>query len=367
MSTEKNSEIWSTRLQRELLALTTDNASQETTEEVKVALPPFVKVEKHELNIEKGDCIVAFKIDLPSKKKEEGGDNNETTSMIVTLNASLKKKADGSVDQGSAAYPFLKPLAILSSGASAFPEGSTIKDHDLIDIEIDWTPSLHLTDAILNIALKIKECILQNEPFHPAAIPESNDPVEEMAHKARKFGASVTQGFRASMQKAIGSSEKKKKKLKNPFKKSPTKKADGAAGEVRIGQEINMLEAPWVDCQGVYSCKAIRRPKFVEEKIAAAELQGERQEQVRDSIFDEDDGDVPNDISDYMKMQAGSIGQVCLSTVYARKEDSWYVQYIIILTEPIHFCFIFLLPRLQMLVLQVLVPCSAVSPSLQKV
>ena len=356
MSSEKNSEIWSTRLQRELLALTTDNASQETTEEVKVALPSFVSIEKHELNIEKGHCNVAFKIVLPNKKSGDGGEE-ETLSMIVTLDASLKKKADGSVDQNAPGYPFLKPLAILSSGASSFPEGSTIQDNDMIDIEIDWTPSLHLTDAILNIALKIKECISQDEPFHPAAIPESSDPVNEMAQKAKSFGSSVTKGFRASMQKATGSIEKKKKGLKLPFKKSPTKKSS-VAGEVRIGQEINMLEAPWVDCQGVYSCKAIRRPKFVDEKIAAAEVPADEQEQVRTSIFEHDDGKVPDDLSDFMKLQAGGVGQVCLFRGQRYIEfNSYSVAYN---------AFPFNL-RWQMPVYPVQVPCSAVLLSQRRV
>jgi hypothetical protein len=36
---------------------------------------------------------------------------------------------------------------------------------------------------------------------------------------------------------------------------------------VAVGDEINWLEEPWVQAHGVYSCKAIRRPAFVEQMM----------------------------------------------------------------------------------------------------
>ena len=74
-----------------------------------------------------------------------------------------------------------------------------------------------------------------------------------------------------------------------------------------------MLEAPWVDCQGVYSCKAIRRPAFVDDAIAVA-AQSTEENQVR-SMLDDDDK-VPDNLGDYMRLQAGSIGQVCVIYVW---------------------------------------------------
>ena len=90
-----------------------------------------------------------------------------------------------------------------------------------------------------------------------------------------------------------------------------------------------MLEAPWVDCQGVYSCKAIRRPKFVEEAIKLAvpkdtknnndaDDNNNNQEQVRrvsTSLLDEDSdqGPVPEAFGEYMRIQAGGVSQVCLA------------------------------------------------------
>ena len=79
-----------------------------------------------------------------------------------------------------------------------------------------------------------------------------------------------------------------------------------------------MLEAPWVECQGVYSCKAIRRPAFVEEAIAVAAKSSEARakDQVRPFAVSEDgDGKVPSNLGDFMLSQAGTVAQVCLPTV----------------------------------------------------
>ena len=46
---------------------------------------------------------------------------------------------------------------------------------------------------------------------------------------------------------------------------------------VRIGDEINLLEEPWVDAQGVYACKAVRRPAFVTDAMALAEEKADQQ------------------------------------------------------------------------------------------
>jgi hypothetical protein len=336
MAAERNAEIWSTRLQRELLVLTTDNASDDAKEAVAGVLPPFVTVKDHELDITKGTCTVSFLLDLPEakkKKKEAGSDLDATEKteaesvakdpVVLALNASLSKKPDGSIDTVAVTYPFLKPVAILVSGAENFPNGSTIKNGDLIDIEMDWTPSLHLTDAILNISLKTKESMLQGEPFHPSADKAKGDPVEEVMSKAKRIGASFSKGLRGLTDKSEKPEGEKKKGLRLGRKKKKEKKAVATSsnpGEIRIGDEINMLEAPWVDCQGVYSCKAIRRPAFVDEAMATATKTTEASEgsgassgaQVRSqSVFDGDDGKVPNDFGDYMRLQAGGVSQVC--------------------------------------------------------
>jgi len=250
-SAERNTEIWSTRLQRELLALTTDNASAEAQEEIMSVLPNFVSVKDHELSIERGTCVISFYV----RPKE-----SMSNPIIVSLDASLQRKESGELDPLAVAYPFLKPLAVLKSGSKCFPKGSTIREGDYVDIEMDWTPSLHLTDAILNIGLKIKESILQSEPFHPAIMEDPKlDPLGEMANTAKRMAASA----RSSLTKLTKTND-------SAPKKRTIRKKRGKRDQIRIGDEISMLDAPWVDCQGVYSCKAIRRPKFVEEAMAKA-------------------------------------------------------------------------------------------------
>jgi len=294
---EKSAEIWSTRLQRELLAMTTDNASEEAKKEMTAVLPSFCSIKEHSLDIERGNCTITCLLDLPkaanaasdkvNEKSEEGKEDkpeeSETTTekssseekadatdpITVTFDVSLKKKANGSVDISAVSYPFLKPKAILASGYGNFPTGSTIQDGDCIEIEIDWTPSLHLSDTVLNVALKIKESLSQGEAFHAAETdPDKGskaDITNDVVSKAKKLGSTFSAGFRNQKSRMSGLGRKKR---------APRPKA--TASEVRIGDEINMLEAPWVDCQGVYSCKAIRRPKFAEEAIKAAELKEKR-------------------------------------------------------------------------------------------
>ena len=117
-------------------------------------------------------------------------------------------------------------------------------------MDLDWTPSLHLTDAIMNIALKIKESILQKEAFHAAS--------------ARTTSSAVQNTF-AAFGKAFSGKGRGKPKKTAHKKKKPT-----TPGEVRIGDEIDLLQEPWVGAHGVYWCKAIRRPQFVEKVIQAA-------------------------------------------------------------------------------------------------
>ncbi len=315
MSGERNTEIWSTRLQRELLELTCEDSPKDA---VQTVLPPFASYKDHELNIENGNCAVSFLVNLPGKD-----DETEPSPIVVTLDSSLQKKQDGTVDPIAVAYPFLKPTAILQSGASRFPEGSSIKDGDMIDIEMDWTPSLHLTDAILNIGLKIKESISQGESFHPAPPSIRQHPVGDMVDRAKRLGNTFSKGIRglASHDKAEGDVQKrgmripvparKKKEMKAP---KETKSPKANPGEVRIGDEINMLEAPWVDCQGVYSCKAIRRPVFVEDAMALAAQIVKKEGPSSDhqvSPADGGDGEVPSDLKEFMQVQAGGLTKVC--------------------------------------------------------
>ena len=295
-TSQRNAEIWSTRVQRELLALTTDNAPEQDKQDTQGVLPPFMKVKEHQLDIAAGTCAVSFLVEIVGERKKRqsvspraGGAVVETETVpdaadagnnadiedkaivTITLDASLVKKADGTLDTAAPAYPFLPPRARLASGASCFPEGSTIQDGDLVAIDCDWTPSLHLSDAILNIGLKVKESILQQEPFHAAKLVDKDPFLEDMLSGARAIGDKLGRSLRGLSFKSGGTEEEKRKK-KKPTKKKPEKPAS-SPGEIRIGDEINLLEPPWVESQGIYSCKAVRRPEFVEAAIQHAALE----------------------------------------------------------------------------------------------
>jgi hypothetical protein len=294
---QRNAEIWSTRVQRELLALTTENAPEQDKKDTQGVLPPFMTVKEHQLDIAAGTCVVSFLVEIVGKRKKrlsvspkagaaetdsaaegkpgEAGENvddsDDKAVVTITLDASLVKRADGTLDTVAPAYPFLPPRARVTEGASCFPEGSTIQNGDLVTIDCDWTPSLHLSDAVLNIGLKVKESILQQEPFHPARGTDKDPLLEDMLSGARAIGDKLGRSLRGFGFKAGGTDEAKKKKKKQTKKK--TEKPTTPPGEVRIGDEINLLEPPWVESQGIYSCKAVRRPEFVEAAIQHAALE----------------------------------------------------------------------------------------------
>ena len=267
-SAQHNAEIWSTRIQRELLALTTDNADAESTDEVRSMIPPFVRVKQHSLEIETGTCVVDFEIEIKSSAEE-------TNVIVVSVDVSLPKRADGSINTGAVCYPFAAPKVRLASGQDCFPEGSTIRDGNSVSIDLDWTPSLHLTDAIMNISLKVKESILQGETFHPAREPEV-DPVDEIHKGARRLATSLSKGATSLGKSATSLTKALSPQGRKPRARKPAPKKTSVA-DIKIGDEINMLEEPWVEAHGVYSCKAIRRPGFVTKAIESAMQKQEQQ------------------------------------------------------------------------------------------
>jgi hypothetical protein len=321
-------DVWSTRIQRELLALVTDNGDAEA----RSMLPPFCKVLEHKLDIEAGTCALAFAVEISvptvtTVAEKDAEDTSYATpktttvkrTVVVTLDASLPmlKNADGTVngvDTSKTSYPFMEPTAVLTDGKDVFPPGSTIQVGDKITMDLDWTPSLHLTDAILNLGLKIKESVLQGEPFHAAAPTQeeqqqqqqhlhSEFPVDEVAKSARRFASSISKGAKGvanvfSPRAPKASSPKGTVAAIPASKNKPLKKKKGvaaavapsassmsaasaatAASKVQIGDEINLLEDPWVEAHGVYSCKAIRRPDFIQDTMARAAASKEKEEQ----------------------------------------------------------------------------------------
>lgn len=255
--------------------------------EARSMLPPFTTVKEHVLDFAAGTCVVTVQVDVVSGK----GEDATTSAVIVGMEASLSKHVDGSANPKSPSYPFVPPVARLMSGQAAFPPGSTIEEGDLINMDLDWTPSLHLTDAILNIGLKIRESVLQAEPFHPAAAvdPDEDDAIDKVVNEvvgevtrgARRFASRIGSfGKKAFSPKAAGNN-KNSAALRTPRSSGNNQKTSSPNAvttpvDVKIGDEINLLEEPWVAAHGLYSCKAIRRPPFIEEVMVSAQKKEEQ-------------------------------------------------------------------------------------------
>lgn len=324
-------EIWAHRLQREILALTEEGEDKNDI----AVLPPFIKVQSHKLDIKEGFCNVNFaitvegverapsgpvaadkdlkeKVDSALGGKDSEHDDGETTAeteeadaakippeapeptkfkvqVVITLDASLQRNL--TVFSASSSYPFFKPRATLTSGAEHFT-ATKIKNGDEIQIDCDWTPSLHLNDAALNIALKVRESIKRGEPCLKVVTKRSieDDLMKEVRADISKAGAKMSSFFSDLKNKASavaeeldqavasGSSGRKQEGdgAASPAPKRkillPTKKTEKApkppakivtVDNIAMGDEIDLSCDPWNKAVGMYPCKALRRPEFV--------------------------------------------------------------------------------------------------------
>jgi hypothetical protein len=366
MPERNHTEIWSTRLQREIVAL---ESSDDESKKIEL-LPPFIKTIGHKFNFEGGKAKILFRIDVElsdeaqatsgateADEKKEGGSGNEdavsadadadadadgegtndkdksesddaTTTetggadegdkinprVILLLDASLYWRPDSTAAPTSSpqCYPFVKPIAIIRSGSNLFSSRSTIRDGDEVDIDLDWTPSIHLSDAATNVALKIRECVKTGEPLHPAKrdddiedgglsgslLREAREAKESLLETKKAVGAIFSSGFSSLSAKSQSASKSMTKGLFSLGESLSTfaeagassKRGDNGEKEVvpteesppeevtqkvvkdvpDIGDEIDLSDEPWSQCIGMYSCKAIKRPAFVEEAIAVA-------------------------------------------------------------------------------------------------
>mmetsp|Transcript_13886 Transcript_13886/g.33635 ORF Transcript_13886/g.33635 Transcript_13886/m.33635 type:complete len:771 (-) Transcript_13886:40-2352(-) len=443
---DRNKEIWSTRLQREILAL---ESSDDESKKIEL-LPPFIKTTGHTLNLEGGIAKIEFRIDVElaeeakriaddvntgqeeagDKEAEEGGNADENEGrksanedenkgdkkeidadaggeakdaadkeaeepgnedenegeknanedddkgdtkevdanaggeaknaeepekaeaesetatdtltedtpqkdeidhhVVLVLDASLYWRPDSSSPQSTSppCYPFRKPLAIVKSGSHLFWGGSTIRDGDEVDIDLDWTPSIHMSDAVTNVALKIRECIKRGEPLHAtqrddydeddgisgSILREAREAKESLLETKKAVGAIFSSGFsslsakgssiaakgqsaRSSMSKnfqymgeslsnfaeagAIGKVGKYDEKEASGEERAPKEKTKKEVKAIPdIGDEIDLSDSPWNRCIGMYSCKAIKRPAFVEAIIAEASKNQKQEKEV---------------------------------------------------------------------------------------
>jgi hypothetical protein len=386
-------EIWSTRLQKELLALTSDD-DQNNKKDIGV-LPPFITVKEHNLNLTDGKCTISFGIEVDvvkpavdnnenendidndkvtnekAESKEEGSEetvdknsseedktttdnaatNTETSTpststpttttaeVIVTLDASLQYRFGSNTPDSSLSYPFFKPKAFISSGSEILPSSAQIQNGGLLQIDCDWTPSLHLNDAALNIALKVRESVRRGEGClkleQDVAKAEEDDSfdtkvssffsslktrataiVEEVDSKidvAMREKPSVLKKMKekASVVKEKASAAKDKAKANAKAAPTPTKVV--TEENVKIGDLIDLSQSPWNNAVGMYPCRAIRRPDFVEEAMKRAEKSNTTkvsEDYDMNNNYDEDENEIPHWSQNYLQLQAGSVFQV---------------------------------------------------------
>ncbi len=360
--TNRNTEIWATRLQREILAL---ESSDDESKKIEL-LPSFIKTIGHTLSIERGFAKIEFRVDveLPDEASradddvtagEEGGGatakeetegkasadvdgstgreeiplKSEDTSaeteivgegkndphVVLVLDASMYLTPGSANSQKSnpQSYPFQQPIAIIKSGSYLFSGGSTIRDGDEVQIDLDWTPSIHLSDAATNVALKIRECVRIGEPLHPAKkdelieedsfsesiLREAREARETLLETKKAVASIFTSGLSTltakgstagkSMSKGLFSLGESLSSYAEGGPRSNLAEDDSQDDVIReealhpeeegqkiikdvpdIGEEINLSDEPWNQCIGMYSCKAIKRPAFVEDAITKA-------------------------------------------------------------------------------------------------
>jgi hypothetical protein len=375
-------DIWSTRLQKEILALVADNDDDNAAAAAAAAskkdigiLPPFITVKEHNLDLIQGKCSVSFAIQVEASstdfipttpptptpitttastsadkendndndnnndEKESSIPNNENTNnetipskstqpspvVIITLDASLQRPVTiGSIIHNepdiSLSYPFFKPKAFLTSGAELLPSSTGISNGSMIPIDCDWTPSLHLNDAVLNIALKVRESIKRDEPCLKAEHLDSTTTLESIDSKVSSFFSSLKTkasaivedvdskldvAMRDNNNNSSNSSTNSKLTLlkkRGEYKPAPTKAV--TEENVEIGDIIELSQGPWNKAVGMYPCNAIRRPVFIEEAMKAVS-DAQQSEKVSEELENE------NELNqNYLRLQSGSVFQV---------------------------------------------------------
>jgi len=384
MSTDRTAEIWSTRLQRELLALSEssqqqpppttttpketdinneeensskeDDNNKEVTKQKKVSkanadialLPPFIKFNNHILEIEQGICKVSFDIDVCPKKKEEeekkkeedededGKDDTTTTTVAstedgevgtvvtdmptivsITLDVSLERNSEGEPIANPNTYPFQKPKAILTNGEELFPPNSDICNGDYLEVDCDWTPSLHLSDAALNVSLKIRECIRKGFPFRKSEIAGELDDGED--DEDRDTILSRIMGNISSVA-AAASAQLQQQNTESEGLSSPRQQQQQHLGIIHIGDEVNLNEEPFSLCAGMFTVKPIRRPDFMEAEITQSAVRRQQLTAASGNMTstmgvptfeeDADENEIPSGLGSYMMLQAGGIKKV---------------------------------------------------------
>jgi len=244
------------------------------------------------------DSSEVAEVDTEAEAEQNEDEEKFKVRVVITMDASLTRRHASF--NASRSYPFFKPSAFVSSGASHLPSSTNIKDGDEIQIDCDWTPSLHLNDAALNIALKVKESIKRGEPCLKVVRKERDESIMDEVAADFSAGATKVASFFSDLKTkasavaeeldhAVGNNNansegnREKTSMKRPnFKPKRFRKKDQNAEDVEtkvvtdenvaIGDEINLAMNPWNAAVGLYPCNAIRRPEFVVQSMSVVNL-----------------------------------------------------------------------------------------------
>eukprot|EP00554_Chaetoceros_debilis_P007634 CAMPEP_0194075874 /NCGR_PEP_ID=MMETSP0149-20130528/2777_1 /TAXON_ID=122233 /ORGANISM="Chaetoceros debilis, Strain MM31A-1" /LENGTH=715 /DNA_ID=CAMNT_0038756465 /DNA_START=94 /DNA_END=2241 /DNA_ORIENTATION=- len=244
------------------------------------------------------DSSEVAEVDTEAEAEQNEDEEKFKVRVVITMVASLTRRHASF--NASRSYPFFKPSAFVSSGASHLPSSTNIKDGDEIQIDCDWTPSLHLNDAALNIALKVKESIKRGEPCLKVVRKERDESIMDEVAADFSAGATKVASFFSDLKTkasavaeeldhAVGNNNansegnREKTSMKRPnFKPKRFRKKDQNTEDVEtkvvtdenvaIGDEINLAMNPWNAAVGLYPCNAIRRPEFVVQSMSVVNL-----------------------------------------------------------------------------------------------
>lgn len=289
------------------------------------------------------------------QQQQENQDDAFKVQVLITLDASLKRNI---VDfHPSTSYPFQPPICIINSGAEYLPKDHhSIQNGEEVQLDCDWTPSLHLNDAALNVAVKVRESIKRGEPileYTPKVVnsltsPLTNSLLDEVSQDFNKASHAIS-GFFADLktkashvadeldQAVIGSTtndivsteERTKKGFKFRSKGTKQRKEEEpmkiTEENVQMGDSIDLAEAPWNHALGMYPCKAIRRPNFMstamkvagDDDLESSKVRNNYITTISNSSLTRNDCD-PHIYGDcvipdnYLHLHAGGLREVCI-------------------------------------------------------
>lgn len=150
-----------------------------------------------------------------------------------------------------------------------------------------------LSKALIREAREAKESLLETKKAVGAIFSSFSSGI---AAKSSSLGSSLaakSQSMRGTISSAVGESlsafvdggGSKQGDTAEEEKGEETEEKKARGGMPAIGEEIDLSEDPWNQCIGMYSCKAIRRPEFVEAAIAEAAEKKKPQEATASPAF----------------------------------------------------------------------------------